>query len=533
MHWKVHVRFGGEVTDLLRTEQVLGKSSLVPWMGTNTDLEVTLIGGGSLPNYVSDNQLYNSVITAHAILMIFFMVMPALIGGFLRRDECGVSKQLLDWVDTMRSGLSWMASSNEGMSEGRVNRRNCWYIQTNKSKRSLRWEMRRGVARANFCMKTGPAITNLVPGWWEEKLVSCVKDRAGYVDLVPNSWTGRLLSNILTAVIYCRYISTTFQPGHSGKYLSIGGYQGWFAGLRINVTDYFMCKAVRSVMKCLDGGKITDQANAFGNAKDNRWVNEFLLAMILLCWVHPGIHRTEGRSKDERQGPMAYSILKLGAQLPRWHDCDTKVWLNSALRRKLSTSAKKTEREEPSKDPLNNKDSKGQPRLKWPNSIELAGMNDEVFEAQRELAKKAKEHGSGAKEVQNMQKLLAESLTFRIVTVANLLKNKGSGTAGVDNETLTKETTAEQKIELVEWLKKILRSKKPYKASPVRRVLIPKASFPPGYLSFKERKSGGDRGGDGKMRPLGIPTIKDRALQSLLNLVLEPVVELVRRLTIS
>jgi cytochrome c oxidase subunit 1 len=46
--------------------------------------------------YVSDNQLYNSVITAHAILMIFFMVMPALIGGFLRRDECGVSKQLLD-----------------------------------------------------------------------------------------------------------------------------------------------------------------------------------------------------------------------------------------------------------------------------------------------------------------------------------------------------------------------------------------------------------------------------------------------------
>ena len=111
-------------------------------------------------------------------------------------------------------------------------------------------------------------------------------------------------------------------------------------------------------------------------------------------------------------------------------------------------------------------------------------MNDEVFEAQRELAKKAKEHGSGAKEVQNMQKLLAESLTFRIVTVANLLKNKGSGTAGVDNETLTKETTAEQKIELVEWLKKILRSQKPYKASPVRRVLIPKASFPPSGLSL-------------------------------------------------
>jgi RNA-directed DNA polymerase len=77
------------------------------------------------------------------------------------------------------------------------------------------------------------------------------------------------------------------------------------------------------------------------------------------------------------------------------------------------------------------------------------------------------------------------------------------GKAGVDGQTFEDI----QKYGLGEWLRELMEElkNKTYQPSPVRRVWIPKA--------------------DGKQRPLGIPTIRDRVVQTAAMLVLEPIFE--------
>jgi RNA-directed DNA polymerase len=106
-------------------------------------------------------------------------------------------------------------------------------------------------------------------------------------------------------------------------------------------------------------------------------------------------------------------------------------------------------------------------------------------------------------DVMKLQKLLVLNKHFRMLAVQRVLTNKGSRTAGVDKIILTEDR---EKWEVVEWMRKIILDSCNYKAYPVKRVYISKAY--------------------GKQRPLGIPTIQDRCLQALINLVLEPLVEM-------
>ncbi len=97
--------------------------------------------------------------------------------------------------------------------------------------------------------------------------------------------------------------------------------------------------------------------------------------------------------------------------------------------------------------------------------------------------------------VTRLQKLLVKSLSARYLAVRRVVSNRGKLTPGVDNALII---TPEQKWKLVE----DLRNTKTYRADPIRTVYIPKK--------------------DGSKRKLGIPTIKDRAMQALILLTLEP-----------
>jgi len=128
-----------------------------------------------------------------------------------------------------------------------------------------------------------------------------------------------------------------------------------------------------------------------------------------------------------------------------------------------------------------------------------------VLKKQKDLVKLAGTLGTKHPTVLAKQNMLAKTLEFRLLAVYQTSQNSGSKNPAIDNYILS---TPEKKIAMVENLKTLLiqAEKGVFKTSPVKRVMIPKEN--------------------GKLKTIGIPTIQDRMLQAVINLVLEPIVEM-------
>ncbi len=124
---------------------------------------------------------------------------------------------------------------------------------------------------------------------------------------------------------------------------------------------------------------------------------------------------------------------------------------------------------------------------------------DQVHKTVRRLQKRiveAQKQGRLGK-VKALQRLLTHSFSAKALAVRKVTENQGSHTPGIDGQIWDNATKKSNAIASLR--------QRGYRAKPLRRVYIPKAN--------------------GKRRPLGIPTLKDRAMQALYALALEPVAE--------
>ena len=99
--------------------------------------------------------------------------------------------------------------------------------------------------------------------------------------------------------------------------------------------------------------------------------------------------------------------------------------------------------------------------------------------------------------VKALQRLLTHSYSGKVLAVKRVTENQGKRTPGVDGQLWN---TPGKKAHATQALRQ-----RGYRPRPLRRIYIPKSN--------------------GKKRPLGIPTMKDRAMQALYLLALDPIAE--------
>ena len=139
-------------------------------------------------------------------------------------------------------------------------------------------------------------------------------------------------------------------------------------------------------------------------------------------------------------------------------------------------------------------DASFHPSFRW-KSLDWTTIEKQVRRLQMRIAKavqQGKHRGAQA-----LQWLLTHSRAAKLWAVRKVTTNRGAKTPGVDNIIWR---TDRQKLQAADNLKR-----HGYRTQPLRRIYIPKKN--------------------GKLRPLSIPTLHDRAMQALYALALAPVAE--------
>ena len=133
-------------------------------------------------------------------------------------------------------------------------------------------------------------------------------------------------------------------------------------------------------------------------------------------------------------------------------------------------------------------------KVDWPG-LDWRTVNQNVRRLQVRIVKATRAGRWG--KVKAVQRLLTRSFSGKALAVRRVTENQGKNTPGVDGEILD---TSMKKAQAVSALRQ-----RGYIPKPLRRIYVPKAN--------------------GKCRPLGIPSIHDRAMQALYLLALDPVAE--------
>jgi RNA-directed DNA polymerase len=142
----------------------------------------------------------------------------------------------------------------------------------------------------------------------------------------------------------------------------------------------------------------------------------------------------------------------------------------------------------------NNADGVSRDEIDW-DSINWQYHEDVVRRLQERIVK-AVQSGNRDK-THDLQRLLTRSRSGKLLAIKRVTENDGSKTPGVDKMTWEHRRSKEMAVTLL--------NRRRYTPQPLRRIYIPKSN--------------------GKMRPLGIPTMLDRAKQALHLLALDPIAE--------